>query len=101
MRTVNVAELKNKLSAYLGYAKAGETVVVRDRNRPIAKLVPFVAEGATEEELELVARGILKWREKEMNWEEFDKLPLARLNGDAAGTDSVTRALLEEREEGW
>jgi hypothetical protein len=51
--------------------------------------------------LELAARGILKLREREMDWEEFDKLPLAQLSGDAAGTDSVTRALLEEREEGW
>jgi prevent-host-death family protein len=101
MRTVNVAELKNKLSAYLGYAKAGETVIVRDRNRPIAKLVPFVAEGATEEELELVARGILKLPEKPMDWEAFDKLPIAVLSGAAAGTDAVTRGLLEEREEGW
>jgi prevent-host-death family protein len=96
MRTVNVAELKNKLSAYLGYAKAGETVVVRDRNRPIAKLVPFVAEGATEEELELVARGILKWREKEMNWEEFDRLPLPEAKGF-----SLVQALIDERNEGW
>ncbi len=100
MRTVNVAELKNKLSAYLGYAKAGETVIVRDRNRPVAKLVPFVAEGATEEELALVAKGVLKWREKEPNWEEFDKLPLATLSGDFAGTAAATQALLEEREEG-
>lgn len=101
MRSVGVAELKDKLSAYLGYAKAGETVVVRDRNRPIAKLVPFMAEGATEEELELAARGILKLREREMDWDAFHKLPLAQLRGDAAGTDSVTQALLEEREEGW
>ena len=96
MRTVNVAELKNKLSAYLGYAKAGETVVVRDRNRPIAKLVPFVAEGRTEDEMELIAKGLMKPREKEPNWEEFDKLPLA----DAKGF-SVVQALIEERNEGW
>jgi prevent-host-death family protein len=100
MRTVNVAELKNKLSAYLGYAKAGETVIVRDRNRPIAKLVPFVAEGISEEEMELVARGIMRLPEKRMDWDEFDKLPKAVLVGDAAGTDAATQALLEERAEG-
>ena len=59
MRTVNIAELKNKLSSYVGYAKAGETIIVRDRNRPVAKLIPFVAEGTNEEDLALVAAGIL------------------------------------------
>jgi len=96
MRSVGIAELKNKLSSYVAYAKAGETVVIRDRNQPVARLVPFVAEGATEEELELVARGILKWREKEMNWEEFDKLPLPEAKGA-----SLVQALIDERNEGW
>ncbi len=45
MRSVNIAELKNRLSAYITFAKAGEEVIIRDRNRPVAKLVPFVAEG--------------------------------------------------------
>jgi prevent-host-death family protein len=47
MRSVNVAELKNRLSKYLTFAKGGEEVVIRDRNLPVAKLVPFSAEGAT------------------------------------------------------
>src|SRR2546429_2532389 len=48
MRSVNVAELKNQLSKYLTFAKGGEEVVIRDRNLPVAKLVPFSAEGADE-----------------------------------------------------
>jgi prevent-host-death family protein len=43
MRTVNIAELKNRLSTYLNFAKAGEEVIIRDRNRPVARLVPYVA----------------------------------------------------------
>lgn len=38
MRSVNVAELKNRLSKYLRFAKGGEGVVIRDRNLPVAKL---------------------------------------------------------------
>ena len=53
MRSVNVAELKDQLSKYLTFAKAGEEVVIRDRNLPVAKLVPFSAEGADEQELKL------------------------------------------------
>src|SRR5215471_4695905 len=32
MVSVNVAELKNRLSKYLAYVKAGEGIVIRDRN---------------------------------------------------------------------
>lgn len=35
---VGVRELKAKLSEYVGRAAAGETVIVTDRGRPIARL---------------------------------------------------------------
>src|ERR1700730_7852744 len=60
MRSVNVAELKNRLSKYLTFAKAGEEVIIRDRNLPVAKLVPFSAEGADDQELVLVAAGEMR-----------------------------------------
>ena len=41
MKTVKVAELKAKLSAYLSEVRSGGTVVVYDRNTPIARLIPF------------------------------------------------------------
>ncbi|MGA8618948.1 MAG: type II toxin-antitoxin system prevent-host-death family antitoxin [Candidatus Sulfotelmatobacter sp.] len=41
MRSVSAAELKNRLSKYLAFAKGGEEIVIRDRNLPVAKLVPF------------------------------------------------------------
>ena len=43
-RTVKVAELKAQLSAYLRDARAGRTVVVCDRETPIARLVPYALE---------------------------------------------------------
>src|SRR5258708_12731700 len=54
MRSVNVAELKNQLSKYLTFAKGGEEIVIRDRNLPVAKLVPFSPEQPTEQQLLLV-----------------------------------------------
>ena len=45
MRSVNVAELKNRLSKYLTFARSGEEVVIRDRNLPVAKLVPANEDG--------------------------------------------------------
>jgi prevent-host-death family protein len=40
MRTVGLKTLKNKLSEYVRLAAAGETVVITDRNRVVAEIVP-------------------------------------------------------------
>jgi prevent-host-death family protein len=40
MPTVGLKILKNKLSEYIRRAAAGETVVVTDRNRVVAEIVP-------------------------------------------------------------
>jgi prevent-host-death family protein len=42
MKSVNIAELKNRLSLYLNDVKAGEEILVRDRNQPVARIVPLV-----------------------------------------------------------
>ena len=36
MKSVNIAELKDRLSGYLNDVKAGEEILVRDRNQPVA-----------------------------------------------------------------
>ena len=41
MKTAKVSELKAKLSGYLSEVRSGATIVVYDRNTPIARLVPF------------------------------------------------------------
>jgi prevent-host-death family protein len=92
MRTVNIAELKNKLSSYITYAKAGETIVIRDRNLPVAKLIPFVAEDASEEDLALVAAGIMRLPENPDGLDRLWEMPWPKVEGDAA-----TKALLDER----
>jgi len=94
MRTVNIAELKNRLSTYITYAKAGETIIIRDRNTPVAQLIPLPAD-VTDEERELVVAGLLRLPEKPWNVEAFDHLPLADVEGNA-----LTQAILDEREEG-
>ncbi len=40
-KTVKVAELKARLSAYLRAARRGHAVTVCDRDTPIARLVPY------------------------------------------------------------
>jgi len=94
MRSVNVAELKNKLSKYLTFAKGGEEIVIRDRDLPVAKLVPFSAEGADDQELMLVAAGKLRLPELRLSVKELLKIPTGRVAGNKA-----IQAVLADREE--
>jgi len=48
MKHTNVSGLKARLSEFLAAARRGETVEVRDRNTPIALLVPADAQGDLE-----------------------------------------------------
>jgi prevent-host-death family protein len=41
MRTVTIAELKADLDQCLKEVKAGREVVIRERNRPLAKIIPL------------------------------------------------------------
>jgi len=41
MKTAAVSKLKAGLSEYLARVKAGEEVIVTERGKPIAKIVPF------------------------------------------------------------
>jgi prevent-host-death family protein len=40
MRTVGSRELKNRLGRYLSLVGKGETIIVTDRGKPVARLVP-------------------------------------------------------------
>lgn len=61
MQTVNIADLKNNLSAYIEQVKGGEEILVKDRNRPVARLMPLIdEENVDSEEARLVAAGVLR-----------------------------------------
>jgi prevent-host-death family protein len=95
MRTVNVAKLKDQLSKYLRFAKSGEEVVIRDRNLPVAKLVPFLAEGADAQELQLVAAGKLRLPTVPLDVQEVLKVPTGTVKGN-----KVIQSVTADRDEG-
>jgi prevent-host-death family protein len=68
MPTVGLKILKNKLSEYIRRAAAGETVVVTDRNRVVAEIVP----PRQQEHGSFIERGIregwLRPAKRDANW---------------------------------
>ena len=60
MRSTNIADLRNRLTQYLREVRAGEEIVVRDRQRPIAKIVPFTVDDDDPEEAALVGDGLMR-----------------------------------------
>jgi prevent-host-death family protein len=84
MRVVKIAELKDHLSEHLRAVEAGSEVVVTDRHRPIARIVPVAPAGAGAVLL-APTRGFAEIRDRE------------RVR--AAWRVSSTELLLEERAE--
>ena len=72
MRTVNIGELKNQLSAYLQHVKNGEEIVIRDRS------------AGWDQEAQLVASGALKMPEEEMDWNQFFLAPAGNVSREIA-----------------
>ena len=95
MRSVNIAELKNRLSTYVTFARGGEEIIIRDRNLPVAKLIPFSPGNASEDELMLVAAGKMRLPEVPLDIDELWKIK----TGSVHSNDAIA-ALLKEREEG-
>src|SRR2546422_11124982 len=65
MKKARIAELKNNLSRYLEHVRGGGSVLVLDRDRPIAQLAPLTrtvsTTGAVRERLKrLEHRGLIR-----------------------------------------
>ena len=98
MLSVNIADLKNRLSMYLQQVRSGEEIVVRDRNLPVAKLVPFRAADTSAEELALAANGELSLPSQTLDEESFWNTG-AELACAADLTEALSQAVNDEREE--
>jgi len=86
--TVGIRELKTRLSHYLGRVKAGATIIVTERGKPIARIVPEGERWATRLQ-ELMAEGMVDWSGRRLQ----PMTPVARLRGRTM----VSELLLESR----
>ncbi len=95
MRTTNIAELKNNLSSFLADVKRGEEILISDRNKPIAKIVPLHnTSDFSAEELALAAAGVLRLPEENNLAESFWKEKRPNLESETA-----IKAVTDERDE--
>jgi prevent-host-death family protein len=59
VRSTNITDLRNHLTRYLKEVRAGEEIVVRDRQQPFAKIVPLAPDDEAEDSA-LVASGLMR-----------------------------------------
>jgi len=57
---VGTRELKNRLSAYLRRVKAGETVIITERGKPVGQILPIQADLSSRLK-KLVEAGVVEW----------------------------------------
>ena len=93
--TANISFAKNHLSELIDRVKAGHTITILDRRRPVARLSP--AEPAEGEDWvrDLVRRGVLSEPRKPLDRRALDRIPLPK---PIDGADIVA-ALIADRED--
>lgn len=98
MNKANVTYTRNHLSEILARVREGETILIMDRQQPVARLEPV--EGGSVQGLawqgDLVRRGLLRQARHRLDTESLAALPwpVVRDGGD------IVEALLADREEG-
>jgi prevent-host-death family protein len=86
---VSIRELKSRLSHYLRLTKAGESVVITERGKPIGRIVPTTASAENRINIMMQA-GLILWNKKKL----APIAPVAKVRG----ARTVSGLLIEDRE---
>lgn len=106
MTSANISTLRNKLTFLLRKVRAGEDIIVLDRDRPIAKISPIGDQrfgGAGDDEnflSDLERRGVIRRATRKLPRPEMVQRLRKNLAKPRGGIEPV-KVLLEEREEGY
>jgi antitoxin (DNA-binding transcriptional repressor) of toxin-antitoxin stability system len=94
MEKATISELKNRLSAYLKKVKAGQSILILDRDQPVARLERVEREQHPDDRLTRLERAGLIRRATR-------PVPIKALKAPAPKAKrGVLQALIEERREG-
>jgi prevent-host-death family protein len=89
-----ISQLKNHLSGYLEKVKAGQPLLVMDRDQPVARIERVQAGGEADDRIGRLERaGLVRRAERSLD-------PGALAGKAPRSKQSVVAALLEERREG-
>lgn len=99
MKIASITQTKNQLSALIDAVKNGESVLIMDRDRPVARLEPVLADNTHTDPEGRLARleraGIIRRSRTNKPSKLLQESPPKAKKGA-----SILRALLAEREEG-
>lgn len=87
--TVGIRDLKAQLSMYVQRVKAGDSLVITERGKPIGRIVPL-ERSLKDRVFELVAADVVDWNGEKLG----PAAPVARTRGPRMVAD----LLLEDRE---
>ena len=88
METIGIRILKENLSRYLKQVKSGETIIVTDRKKKIAVIMPFEKASKEEKIFQLIQRGMASWSGSK---------PSGMTPRIASRGESVSGAVIEDR----
>jgi len=98
MNTANISYARNHWSELVNRVRDGETILILDRNTPVARLEPMFhpEEAISKWKADLVRRGLIRPARHRMNLEALSALsvPVTCEGGD------ILEALQADREEG-
>ena len=95
MKTTPISELKAHLSDYLNQVKSGTEVLVTDRGKPVARIIPISGKKRPRQSLSKMEKeGLVKLGTGKLP-QDFWTMPRGK---DSQGL--VLKALLQERENG-
>ena len=95
MRAAAISKLKATISEYIAYVKGGEEVLVTERGKPVARIVPVG--GVSKDDarrMELARRGVLRPGKGRISQDVVRDLPIASVEDEA-----IRSAIDEDREE--
>ena len=94
-KTIGIRELKEQLSGHIREVKNGATLVITERGKPVARLLPVVPAEASETSIEeklrqLVKAGVISWSGRKPSL-DVPTFPVQ-------GPKTVSEMLLEDRD---
>lgn len=97
MKKASITDTKNNLSRLIDEVKSGTTILILDRDKPVARLEPVAADSDTNSDriARLVRQGLVSTARHTVNMEEFLSWKRPRL---PRGGNAV-QFLVEEREQ--